>query len=235
MNFYTQLSNCFTTAQMLELFLRIIVACLCGALLGLERAKRYKEAGIRTHCVITAAAAAIMIVSKYGFADLLIAGVFQAGTKGADPSRIASQIVSGVGFLGVGMIFKNGNNIRGLTSAAGIWASAAVGMIIGSGLYWVGIFLTVTIIVVLIGVRFLNIDNEVSHTRILMTISRSEEERRELFDRFSRERLKILSIRIKGRGELLDLEMMICGKARISEEQLFRILNDIPEITEITI
>lgn len=85
-----------------------------------------------------------MILSKYAFADLLIDGTdsFFPGDRGADPARIAAQIVSGLGFLGAGVIFKHGSSIRGLTTAAGLWATAAVGMAFGSGLYSVGIFTT---------------------------------------------------------------------------------------------
>ena len=89
-----------------------------------------------------------MIVSKYGFADLTdtMGSVFN-GTRGADPARIAAQVVSGVSFLGAGVIFKNGNTIKGLTTAAGLWATAGIGLAIGSGLFVIGIFTTIVIAV----------------------------------------------------------------------------------------
>lgn len=103
-----------------EFFLRIVLASVCGILIGFERSKRLKEAGVRTHCMVACGAALMMIVSKYGFADLVQeAGVYLYGTKGADASRIASQVVSGVGFLGAGVIFRTGVSIKGLTTAAG--------------------------------------------------------------------------------------------------------------------
>ncbi len=124
---------------------RIIVACICGGLIGIERTMRQKDAGFRTHCIVAMGAALAMIVSKYGFFDVLLDN---PGLKiQADASRIASNILTGVGFLGAGMIFVKGANIKGLTTAAGIWATAAVGMTIGSGLYFVGIVSTVLIIV----------------------------------------------------------------------------------------
>ncbi len=128
-----------------ELLIRMVVAAVCGALVGVERSRRFKEAGIRTYCLVALASATLMIVSKYGFADLPIDSI---GTKGADPSRIASQIVSGIGFLGAGAIFRNGSAVRGLTTAAGIWAMAAVGMAIGSGMYVLGIFMTLLLLAV---------------------------------------------------------------------------------------
>ena len=124
-----------TVFDNLEFFIRIVLAAILGALVGLERSKRQKEAGVRTHCIIACTSALFMILSKYAFVDLV--GV--AGLRGADPARIAAQVVSGISFLGAGVIFKNGNSIRGLTPAAGMWGTAAVGMAIGAGMYWVGL------------------------------------------------------------------------------------------------
>lgn len=124
-----------TVFDNLEFFIRILLAAILGALVGLERSKRQKEAGVRTHCIIACTSALFMILSKYAFVDLV--GV--AGLRGADPARIAAQVVSGISFLGAGVIFKNGNSIRGLTTAAGMWGTAAVGMAIGAGMYWVGL------------------------------------------------------------------------------------------------
>ena len=124
-----------TVFDNLEFFIRIVLAAILGALVGLERSKRQKEAGVRTHCIIACTSALFMILSKYAYVDLV--GV--NGLRGADPARIAAQVVSGISFLGAGVIFKNGNSIRGLTTAAGMWGTAAVGMAIGAGMYWVGL------------------------------------------------------------------------------------------------
>ena len=124
-----------TVLENLEFIIRIVLAAILGALVGLERSKRQKEAGVRTHCIIACTSALFMILSKYAFVDLV--GV--NGLRGADPARIAAQVVSGISFLGAGVIFKNGNSIRGLTTAAGMWGTAAVGMAIGAGMYWVGL------------------------------------------------------------------------------------------------
>ena len=124
-----------TVFDNLEFFIRIVLAAILGALVGLERSKRQKEAGVRTHCIIACTSALFMILSKYAFVDLV--GV--NGLRVADPARIAAQVVSGISFLGAGVIFKNGNSIRGLTTAAGMWGTAAVGMAIGAGMYWVGL------------------------------------------------------------------------------------------------
>ena len=146
MTFAETLMKQFTLWQYGEFFLRVLVACVCGAAIGVERSKRLKEAGIRTHVIVCCAAALTMIVSKYGFADMVSSeGAGLYGTKGTDPARLAAQIISGVSFLGAGIIFRNGSSIKGLTTAAGIWATAGIGLAIGAGMYVVGIFTTVVV------------------------------------------------------------------------------------------
>ena len=136
----------FTLTQTLDFFLRMVLACLCGAAIGYERSRRFKGAGIRTHIIVCCGAALIMIVSKYGFADLAGAiGEALTGNRGTDPARVAAQVVSGISFLGAGVIFKNNGAVRGLTTAAGIWVTAGIGLAIGTGLIWVGIFCTALI------------------------------------------------------------------------------------------
>lgn len=118
----------------MDFLFRLFLAGVCGAFVGYERTNRLKEAGIRTHLIVSMGSALFMIVSKYGFMDVTaLQGV------ALDPSRVAAQIVTGVGFLGAGMIFVRNRNISGLTTAAGIWATAGIGMAVGAGLYFVGI------------------------------------------------------------------------------------------------
>lgn len=140
------LNSQFSLVQNFDFVLRILIAAVCGFALGVERSRRFKEAGVRTHMIVCCAAALMMIISKYGFADLTAAdGTLYNGTRGADPARIAAQVVSGVSFLGAGMIFKNGGSVTGLTTAAGIWATAGIGLAIGSGMIWIGILCTLVI------------------------------------------------------------------------------------------
>ncbi len=133
-----------------ELFLRIVVAGLCGALIGLERGIRQKEAGIRTHAIVAMGAALLMIISKYAFADMGMGEALFLGTKGADPTRVASQAITAIAFLGAGVIYRHGNVVKGLTTAAGVWATAAIGLCIGAGLYTLGV--TVAVLVLLINI-----------------------------------------------------------------------------------
>ncbi|REE66998.1 putative Mg2+ transporter-C (MgtC) family protein [Paenibacillus taihuensis] len=124
------------------LLLRVVLAGICGAVIGFERKNRMKEAGIRTHFVVAAGAALMMLISKYGFGDM----TDKSGIA-LDPSRIAAQVVSGVGFLGAGMIFMQRHTIKGLTTAAGIWLSAGIGMAIGADLYIMGIGTTILMMI----------------------------------------------------------------------------------------
>lgn len=126
----------------LHFVFRLIVASICGIAIGFERKRRAKEAGIRTHCLVACASALMMILSKYAFDDL--SGEFIK----LDPSRIASGVASGIGFLGAGMIFVYKRTISGLTTAAGIWATAGVGLAIGSGMYVLGLAATFMILMV---------------------------------------------------------------------------------------
>ncbi|MBR0039922.1 MAG: MgtC/SapB family protein [Oscillospiraceae bacterium] len=140
------LTEHFTLAQHLELFVRMILACACGAIIGTERSRRFKEAGIRTHILVCCGAALFMIVSKYGFADLTaLDGSVFSGTRGADPARVAAQVVSGISFLGAGVIFKNGGTIKGLSTAAGLWVTAGIGLATGAGMYLIAFFVTVIV------------------------------------------------------------------------------------------
>ena len=133
----------FLNSNQLWYVFRMIIAGMCGVLIGLERKNRSKEAGVRTHCVVACASALMMIISKYGFADMAIGA---DGVRGADGARIAAQVVSGIGFLGAGMIFVHKNTVTGLTTAAGIWATSGVGLAIGAGMYIVGIAASVIVI-----------------------------------------------------------------------------------------
>lgn len=149
--------------QQWELLLRLVVSCLMGMAIGFERKNRNKIAGVRTHVIVAFGATLMMIVSKYGFGDI-------EGTY--DASRIASQIVTGVGFLGTGVIFvKDKNSVSGLTTAAGIWATSGVGMCIGAGLYFISVSGTIILIImqeILHRVGFLS--NENCHTNIRLMI-----------------------------------------------------------------
>ncbi|MCU4992271.1 MgtC/SapB family protein [Bacillus cereus] len=125
-----------------DFIIRIGVAGLLGAMIGIEREIRSKEAGLKTHFLVAVGSALIMVVSKYAFSDI----VFEEHMS-LDPSRIAAQVVSGVGFLGAGTIIIQKQAVKGLTTAAGLWATAGIGLAIGAGMYVVGIGATILVLI----------------------------------------------------------------------------------------
>lgn len=131
-----------------DFILRLFIAGLLGAVVGLDREYRAKEAGYRTHFLVSLGSALIMIVSQYGFQQII-----QENSVSLDPSRVAAQVVSGIGFIGAGTIIIQKQFVRGLTTAAGIWATAGIGLAIGAGMYGVGVAAT---ILTLIGLELLS-------------------------------------------------------------------------------
>ena len=123
--------------------LRLVVAALLGGVIGLERELDEKAAGLRTHMLVSVGSALFTLVSAYGFREFLTHGKVVS----FDPSRIAAQIVTGIGFLGAGVIFRQGFTIRGLTTAASLWLVAAVGLASGAG-YWQGAVIATGVAVV---------------------------------------------------------------------------------------
>src|SRR5207253_1246753 len=112
-----------------EALLRLFLAALLGSAVGLERELRDREAGLRTHLLVSLGSALFTVVSAYGFHDFLVRGGTEVRT---DPTRIAAQIVTGIGFLGAGAIIRQGLSVRGLTTAATLWVVAAIGMAVGA-------------------------------------------------------------------------------------------------------
>ena len=132
-----------TFLTQLDWLIRLILAGVCGYAIGYERNSRSKNAGTRTHLIVALSAALMIIVSKYGFMDII-------STHGVnlDPSRIAAQIVTGISFIGAGTILVRREQISGLTTAAGVWATAAIGMAVGAGMYVIGIVSTVFLFII---------------------------------------------------------------------------------------
>ncbi len=138
----------------LELLLRIVLAGACGALIGIERKNRLKSAGMKTHLLVALTSALMVVISKYGFFDIL-----SVPGMSVDASRVAAGVVSGVGFLGAGLILVGKREIIGVTTAAGIWATVGVGMAFGTGMYFLGIASTAIIL----------LSQVLLHKRILVT------------------------------------------------------------------
>lgn len=131
-----------------DFILRLFIAGILGAIIGLDREYRAKEAGYRTHFLVSLGSALIMIVSQYGFQQIIL-----ENSVTLDPSRVAAQVVSGIGFIGAGTIIIQKQFVRGLTTAAGIWATAGIGLACGAGMYGISIAAT---ILTLVGLELLS-------------------------------------------------------------------------------
>lgn len=170
-----------------EYLVRIFVAACLGLLIGSERKNRNKSAGIRTHVIVALGAALIMVVSKYGFMDV----------ERADAARVAAQVVSGIGFLGAGVIFVRNNLVNGLTTAAGIWATAGVGLALGSGMYVVGISSALLVLLIqFVMHRIAYFADVASGGLIRMTLVKREGIVQSMEDYLQREKLSVISVKI---------------------------------------
>ena len=129
-----------------ELVLRLLIAAGLGSLIGAERERLIWAAGLRTHMLVCVGSCLFMVVSAYGFSTVIGPGVV------LDPSRVAAQVVSGIGFLGAGSILLRGDLVRGLTTAASLWTVAAIGLAVGGGLYVEAVAATIIILVILAGI-----------------------------------------------------------------------------------
>jgi putative Mg2+ transporter-C (MgtC) family protein len=212
-------------SAMYEYLLRLLVAGLLGAAVGLEREYRAKEAGYRTHFLVCLGSALMMIVSKYGFDDHLVEGTIRL-----DPSRIAAQVVTGIGFIGAGTIIFQKQIVRGLTTAAGIWATAGIGLAVGAGMYFMSIACTVLVLIGLevfrrifkgIGVRSVLIEFTVGDKATLDKLA----------DYFSTDNYRVISYEMSETPKGYTVTEVIKLKKDIDEGELFKQLQDFKDVT----
>lgn len=209
----------------LELIGRMLIACLCGIAVGIERNTRAKEAGIRTHCIVACASALMMIVSKYGFFDLVEEASKYASDIRLDPSRMAQGIVTGVGFLGAGLIYFQRGAIKGLTTAAGVWAVSGVGMAIGAGMYAIGISATAIILAVQIVLHTKSAMGSKYKTKTIKIYGVSEEKFQErAMDVFARCDMTIMDVSVSRNTEgTIDYSFCVEVPKSICEESLINL------------
>lgn len=169
----------------LELSLRLAIALLLGGLIGIEREFRSKDAGFRTHFLVALGSALFCVVSQYGFAADL-----------KDSSRIAAQVVSGIGFLGAGTIIFQKNMVRGLTTAAGLWVTAAIGLACGTGMFAAAV---ITTFMVLSGLEILNtLVPRIGTTTVVITFtSTSKESVKKMIKKIKEEEMELFSYDMK--------------------------------------
>ena len=210
--------------QNFEFLIKMVLATVMGAIIGFERKSRNKEAGIRTHAIVSLASALMMIVSKYGFFDIIE----------FDAARVAAQVVSGIGFLGTGLIFVKNNAVNGLTTAAGIWATAGIGLAMGAGLYAVAIFGTLLIVIVQI---LMHKDTFLSKDHLTITFEISLEDSfntiREIRSCLERFKLEIQNVEILKKSRTVIVRFYTFVPADFEREHLEDLIFDDKRVRKI--
>ena len=215
--------------MMWDFILRLFVAGILGAVVGLDREYRAKEAGYRTHFLVSLGSALIMVVSQYGFQDVIL-----ENSVSLDPSRVAAQVVSGIGFIGAGTIIIQKQFVRGLTTAAGFWATAGFGLAVGSGMYGLGIAAT---LLTLAGLELLSvIFKSIGMRSSLVVFSTSDKEAINRIARVIYEKgFLLVSYDMKrlGHQEKDEYVVSIVLKARKNTEEspLLLLMEQFPEVT----
>lgn len=210
----------------MELLLRIFVAMILGMLIGNERKNRMKSAGMRTHALVALGSALIMVVSKYGFSD----------TVSGDGARLAAQVVSGVGFLGAGMIFVRHNLVSGLTTAAGVWTTAGIGLTIGAGMYFVGVFCALLMVLMQnISHKIPCFSNVAAGGLIRMTIQKKSSAVEEIKQLLTGQSIEIQSLQIqKTEKEKIKLEFEVIYPRKMDKPALFCMLAERDDIFSVS-
>ena len=209
-----------------DFMLRLLVAGILGAIIGLDREYRAKEAGYRTHFLVSLGSALIMIVSQYGFQEII-----KENSVTLDPSRVAAQVVSGIGFIGAGTIILQKQIVRGLTTAAGIWAT---GLAVGAGMYAIGIATTV---LTLIGLELLSyIFKSVGMKSSMIAFSTNNKDTlKQIADRFNSKDYMIVSYEMQtlhpGEMESYQVTMVIKSKRNNDEGHLLSLMQKFPDVT----
>ena len=210
-------------ATYMELMVRLTLAMVLGGAIGIEREYRAKEAGFRTHFLVALGSALFCVVSQYGF-----------GVDLKDSSRVAAQVVSGIGFLGAGTIIFQKNVVRGLTTAAGLWVTAAIGLACGTGMYLPAV---VTTLMVLIGLEILSaVIPRVSTSVVILSFSAtSQESVKKAVREIRRNCLDIISYELKERktsqGVIFETNLSMKVKRDNRNEQLIEYLNEFDDVT----
>ncbi len=217
-----------------ELLVRLLVACACGFVIGIERSFRQKEAGMRTHLILALGAALMMVVSKYGFFDI---AEMNMNSLRADASRIASNVVTGISFLGAGVIFVRGGTIKGLTTAAGIWATAGIGMAIGAGMYTVGIASTAILIIIqLLLHRFMPFSENMETNIITIKMNEGEHTIEDITKQLTEAGIMITGIRFKKQDNgITKAELTVRTKKKTSMKAVLELINQNEAIQEFTL
>lgn len=214
-----------------DLILRLVVAVLLGTVVGLDREYRVKDAGFRTHFLVSLGSALFMLISQYGFESYLA----QHPDLAIDPSRIAAQVVSGIGFIGAGTIIFQRHVVRGLTTAASLWATAGIGMAAGCGMYAVAVAAT---ILTLVGLELLSLlFGDLGARRMLLVLSSHDREKlRRTVERVEAEKILVISYELSAepaaeQGVLYRATMVVRARSTKGGRSLIALLQQDPDIS----
>jgi putative Mg2+ transporter-C (MgtC) family protein len=213
-----------------EALLRLALAGVLGGAIGIERELREREAGLRTHLLVALGSALFTIVGAYGFEDFLNSG--QSVVR-ADPTRIAAQIVTGIGFLGAGAIIRQGLSIRGLTTAATLWVVAAVGLAAGAGYYSGAVITTVLVLFALWPLRIIAyrlVHRFRPEDGLLLVELPLGQSPGDVIDEVERARVRLDSIELSQEGERRRLELDVALPPGTQVQDLVARIADIPGV-----
>ncbi len=198
--------------------LALVTAVICGGAIGVERTLRQKEAGIRTHIIVAMGSALIMVVSKYGFFDIVnMTGI--EGNINLDGARLAAQVVTGISFLGAGIIVYKGT-VKGLTTAAGVWTTAGIGLAAGAGMYGIAVYATLIILIVQIVIhKILPVEN-MSTNAVTMKLIDNPEAVEAISAIFKKADYEILSSSVEKKNDKLVCLFVIKAKNHINPNEI---------------
>jgi putative Mg2+ transporter-C (MgtC) family protein len=216
-----------------EIALRLVVAAALSGLVGLEREWRERAAGLRTHMLVGVGSALFTLISAYGFNDFLIGG---SNVVRADPSRIAAQIVTGIGFLGAGAILRQGSSIRGLTTAATLWVVAAVGLASGAGYYSAALITTALVLLALwplrVGAYLVLKRFRTEDGRLLVELPVGVKPG-ELVDEIEKAGARISAMEVSHEGDRRRLEVDVILPRTLAAPRLVTQVADVPEVADV--
>jgi len=226
-------SSLLPTLNWDELLLRLALAAVLGGMIGFERELREREAGLRTHLLVALGSALFTIVGAYGFHEFLASG--QSVVR-ADPTRIAAQIVTGIGFLGAGAIIRQGLSVRGLTTAATLWVVAAVGLAAGAGYYSAAVITTAVVLIALWPLRVMAYRIlrrfRVDDGRMVVELP-SGTPPGELIDEIELAGARIAAIVVSQEGDRRRLELDLSLPRGLAAPRLVASIADVPNVVDV--
>lgn len=216
-----------------DIAIRLLASALLGSLIGFERERLLWAAGVRTHMLVSVGSALLIIVSAYGFTNAI-----QMPHVVLDPSRVAAQVVSGIGFLGAGSILLRGQVVKGLTTAASIWSVAAIGLASGAGLYFAAGLATAIILIILVGIKPLE---EAYRARVQSAVVKVSAERGALDPEAIKKQLGLRGGQIRRMTAVpgdVDLDLVTLNLVKVSQRDIrlaVERLKEAPGVQEVTI